>query len=208
MALTNPGGGGGEKLDLSRKLGPLPVWAWAGLGVAIALFWSKKKGSSSSSSSQMGSSTGYSTLAQEQAAALAGAGYGGLFPTGYSDYSSGQDLASVLSSLSTQITALGGGKTGTSTSPTPTPGGKKGPSVFNPYPVGTEVAKNEKIVQVIPVGTRGYIDVTSLGGLYGVGVNVSGSAYNPSNKGSFSAAVSGNKVYEYTPTGVKVYALK
>lgn len=110
-----------EDTALSRKLGPLPVWAWAAIGVGIALFFNKKKSSSSSSASNSGSPFGYSLASQDQAAAL-GAQYGSRYPIGYSDYSSGADLAGVLQQLSSQVSALGGGNSGTNQTPAVSPG--------------------------------------------------------------------------------------
>ena len=127
MAATSGGAGAGADEFLTRKLGPLPVWVWAGLGVALALYASRKKKSSSSSSgtnamSVLQSPFGYSAAAQQQAAALGGSSLGAYYPIGYSDYSSVSDLAGVLSNLSSQITSLGAGNSGTNQSPAPSPG--------------------------------------------------------------------------------------
>ena len=109
---------------LTRKLGPLPIWAWAGIGVALALFWTKKSAGSSSNSSsgQSGSPFGYSLASQQQAAGQAAGAYGSRYPIGYSDYSSGADLAGVLSQLSSQVSMLAAGNSGTNQSPAPAPG--------------------------------------------------------------------------------------
>ena len=123
MAATSQPGGN----PLERKLGPLPVWGWAGVGVGLALLYTRKKKSSSSAGgtnamSVLQSPYGYSQAAQAQAAALGGSSLGAYYPIGYSDYSSVADLAGVLSNLSGQITSLGGGNSGTSKSPAPSPG--------------------------------------------------------------------------------------
>ena len=224
MARTDNRGGSDTEQALTRKLGPLPVWAWAAVGVAIALFWTKKKGSSSSSSSgaQSGSPFGYSLASMGQASSLAGTPYGSAYPIGYSDYSSGADLAGVLQQLSTQVSALGAGNSGTNKTPASSPGSTQtsaanqtapaaAASAFNPYPVGTVVQPNgEKIVQAVS-SPYGWVDVTSLGGLYtSPGSYVTGSAIGQkalAGSTPFSAQVQGNTVYEYTGQGVKTVSL-
>jgi len=85
---------------------------------------------------------------------------------------------------------------------------------FNPYPVGTLVQPGEKIVQADPVsvgGVNGFVDVTSLGGLYTTpGLAVNGSAINahPPAGFGYSAQVNGGTVYEYTPSGVQTFQVR
>ena len=169
------------------------------LGV-IALLRSRSSGSTSSTATGSGTVTAASS-APGQAVGLS-------------------DLANLQASVNTELGSIGaavttlqntvngltstpaGGTTAVAAPPNPTP--------FNPYPVGTIVAPGEKIVQTVPVGNAGYVDVTSLGGLYTTpGIpGVNGSAYNPAPPPpgfNYSAQVNGSTVYEATPTGVRTF---
>lgn len=57
VAANAAGGAAGSKLDLTRKIGPLPLWAWLGIGAAIGYYIYKRNQS-----------------AQATAAAVAGGG--------------------------------------------------------------------------------------------------------------------------------------
>ena len=213
---------------LTRKLGPLPVWAWAAIGVGLALWYSKKSGSKtgSTAASVLSSPFGYSTAAQQQAAALGAGSLSAYYPTGYGNYSSTSDLADVLSQLSTQITALGGGNSGTNQSTAPSPGNTQTGAAnqtspaFTPYGVGTIVsgAPGSKITDVINFdqgGKQGAVSVSSTGGLYtSPGFYVTGSAAGVAGAkpppGGYSAVVNptGTTVYEDTATGLQTYQIK
>lgn len=81
----------------------------------------------------------------------------------------------------------------------------------NPYTVGTRVTSHEAITQSVydPL-YNGYLDLTSKGGIYGGGVNVSGSAYNPAWNGSGRLALinGGADVQEYNSAGKLVGTFK
>lgn len=70
----------------------------------------------------------------------------------------------------------------------------------NAYGVGTKVTSSETIVQALydPL-EHGWIDLTSKQGLWGSGLNVSGSAYNPNafGIGHIQLAQGGAEVQEY-----------
>lgn len=53
-------GGGGN--PLTRKVGPLPLWAWLGIGLGLALAWRTISSAKSSSSGQNGSGTSISSV--------------------------------------------------------------------------------------------------------------------------------------------------
>ena len=78
------------------------------------------------------------------------------------------------------------------------------PIAVNPYSVGTAVTKNETITQSVydPL-YNGWLDLTSKGGIYGGGLNVAGSGYNPawSGSGRLALANGGAQVQEYDATG-------
>jgi hypothetical protein len=62
----SPSTGGGLGATLSRKIGPMPMWAWVGIGVAVLAWYLIKKKSSTSSTTASTSST---DLTSAQAAA-------------------------------------------------------------------------------------------------------------------------------------------
>jgi hypothetical protein len=204
---------GGTETALSRKLGPLPVWGWAAIGIALALFFGnkKKKGAGSTDPSQTGSPFGYSLASQQQAAGLAQQ-YGAAYPIGYSDYSSGQDLAGVLSQLSTQISALGAGNSGTNKSPAPTPGSTQtgAANQTNPAPTpnneqyvpfqGDLVSLNRTFSTGVPVyqlGQEGIDWALRTGGGNPMGIDPAGH-YQLSQPAADALLQSGQKVYVRT----------
>lgn len=102
--------------------------------------------------------------------------------------------------------------TTTTTTPKTTPASSKVPAnpthtampvAANQYAVGTQVTGagsqygQQSIVQAIEVGQGKFVDLTSEGGLYGSGVNVSGSAFKKGTSGYSEKLVSGNKIDEY-----------
>ena len=124
-------------------------------------------------------------------------------------------LGSAISNLNDQVDALTTANAATaaaSTASTVTTGGTTPASpggIFNPYGVGTTVAPGEQVTQAVSAGQFGYVDQTSLGGLYTVpGVSISGSEYNPAAKSAtYTTTVNGNQVYESGPAGTKVFTL-
>lgn len=120
----------------------------------------------------------------------------------------GQAVAALAAQPNGLAAAATSGTTTASPPPNPTPATTT-PAAFNEYPVGTVVHTGspggpETIVAAVAAGP-GYVDVTNQGGLYGSGVGVSGSLYNPQAPPagfSYSAQVQGNTVYEYGPNGV------
>jgi len=212
----------GKGFSLTKKVGPAPAWVWIVGGVGVAYLYQKRKTASSASGTATlsGSSiTGTGMVGGTTAAAMSPTNpYSSYQPYG-SSYSSTSDLGTVLSTILAQQSAQAGtspspgnaaAPADTAVSPGNTTGAPAVQPVVNPYAVGTVVAPGEKIVQSVGAG-GGYLDVTNLGGLYtSPGLGVTGSAYSPTapaGGGSYSAQVSGNTIYEYTPTGVRTFSL-
>jgi hypothetical protein len=171
---------------LTRKLGPLPMWAWIGIGVAGAYWYISRQQANAAAAAASSSTSPLTSTAALQAA-------NGTFGAGYA----GSDLSSQLAGL---VSMLGGGNAGTSATPAASPGNTTNITIgtvpvtttsaaantgsapalpANPYPVGRTVAAGETITQAVwdPVA-KTWIDVTSKGGAYtSAGLPLSGSAY-------------------------------
>lgn len=183
-----------------------------GVGTVIVLalgyvFLKKRAAASQSSSSGSTGSVGTSTgpAVYEVAPGYLGAGdYGSTSNGGY------QSLLAFEQQLAAQTS---GGTTGGSVSGTGAPSsgattaGSINNNAINLYPVGTTVQPGETITNAVPV-PGGFVDTTSEGGLYGSGVNVSGSLFN-GQQGNYSAQyLGGNQIEEFGPAGTKVFTFK
>jgi predicted membrane-bound mannosyltransferase len=113
MAATDPGGGAGN--FLTRKLGPLPIWVWVGVGVAALYLYRSRQQAAQAQSA--GTDAATSALANQGAAAMQ---YGYTAP----------DLASMISNLQGQVSALGAGNVGTTTTKASSPGSTGNPATL------------------------------------------------------------------------------
>lgn len=204
---SSPGG-----IDLTRKLGPLPVWAWAAIGVGLALLYSKRSGGSSSTGTSTGTPQAGSLTTAQQSALLQNASLGA-YGSGFGYEEGIGELGDMVSQLQSQVSQLQAGNSGTTSTPATSPG-STGNAAFNPYPVGTTVAPGSTITEAVQVPGGGWVDVASgAGGLYtSPGLSVSGSAAASPVKappGGYTATVNptGTTVYEDTAAGVKTFAL-
>lgn len=169
-----PSGGGGSGLDeaLSKKLGPLPVWVWISGVIGGYLVYRQRKaasGSSTTGTTDQGLNT-LQNLAQAQSI-LNGLGtYDTTSPAV-------NGLQTQLSSLEQQVSMLGAGNSGTtqsgavapgstSTSGQSTPPPPSGLGTTNKYAIGQTVAPGESIVADVWNPTYGWLNATSIGGVY------------------------------------------
>jgi hypothetical protein len=117
MAATDPPAGGGN--FFTRKLGPFPMWVWIGIGVAALYFYESRKAAASTSSATDATTSALAT----QGANAAQYGY------------TAPDIASMLQQLQGQVSQLGGGNNGTTTTPATSPGSTGTPAT-TPTPAG------------------------------------------------------------------------
>jgi hypothetical protein len=164
---------------LKRKIGPLPAWGW-GVVVLIMvgayLYYRKKKAASAQASAQANSQGVSSNLGTVPVSNLTVGAEPMPIQMGDTFVNTGNP-----SGTNTQTpTPTNQGPPPAGNLPPPTPGGGGPPNpVQNPYPVGTQVAPNEKIIQSIydPLYNT-WINLTSMGGLYvGPKGAAQGSAY-------------------------------
>lgn len=88
---------------MTRKVGPLPVWAWAGLILAAYYLWSRRRGASSPASS---SSAGSSDAAASDAATSAGSDAGAQVPSSGQGSPADNLSAPLLDQLSANTSAI------------------------------------------------------------------------------------------------------